>query len=197
MDRWKGWYLMTAIHAPHLFINNYLATKISELFKSETMPFFPSMPTSINEFTEQFPEGAFAVYDRMFKMRRKAFPHIKCEQLLYYFYRTSGGIEKLYETQQLLQDVLDRGDESAQELNSWIYNLWISQDEKTETGIDIISGQEETKNIITFANKSFLLPYFHEIKIFQLEETRDIIDFGTARTWAGNKVIIDYDWHSS
>jgi hypothetical protein len=37
--------------------------------------------------------------------------------------------------------------------------------------------------------------FFHNFKIYQLEETRDIVDFGTARTYAGNKIIIDYDWH--
>jgi hypothetical protein len=39
--------------------------------------------------------------------------------------------------------------------------------------------------------------FFHDIKVYQLEESRDIIDFGTARTYAGNKIIIDYDWHKS
>jgi hypothetical protein len=37
--------------------------------------------------------------------------------------------------------------------------------------------------------------FFHDFKIYQLEEARDIIDFGTARTYAGNKIIIDYDYH--
>jgi hypothetical protein len=37
--------------------------------------------------------------------------------------------------------------------------------------------------------------YFHTFKTYQLQETRDIIDFGTARTFAGNKIILDYDWH--
>jgi len=37
--------------------------------------------------------------------------------------------------------------------------------------------------------------YFHDFKVYQLEETRDIIDFGTARTYAGNKIIIDFDYH--
>jgi hypothetical protein len=37
--------------------------------------------------------------------------------------------------------------------------------------------------------------YFHTFKTYQLQETRDIIDFGTARTYAGNKIILDYDWH--
>jgi len=48
-----------------------------------------------------------------------------------------------------------------------------------------------------FGDKAVRLPFFHRIRIYQLEETRDIIDFGTARTYAGNKIIIDYDWHKS
>jgi hypothetical protein len=36
---------------------------------------------------------------------------------------------------------------------------------------------------------------FHNFKVYQLEETRDIIDFGTARTYGGNKIIIDFDYH--
>lgn len=201
---------MTAIHAPHIFINKYLEEKIGRVF-SETMPFVPTMPTDIDSFTQTIPqrldadgnpmpfEGGIAVFDRMFKMRRKPFPHIKCEQVLYYFYRTSDGIQRLYETQQLIQDLLDRGDESAQELNSWIRGLWLQQpeDSRYTDGVNLVTGLSEMRETITIAGDKFLLPYFHEIKIFQLEETRDIVDFGTARTWAGNKIIIDYEWHSS
>jgi hypothetical protein len=191
---------MGAIHGPQLFINRYLQEKIGLAFE-ESMPFIPTSPVDINALTESFPDGAFAVYDRMFKMRRKAFPHIKCEQVLYYFYRTSENIERLYRTQQLIQDLLDRGDESGSDLNSWIYDLWVSQGSPTTTGTDLVSGLEETHNAVNLGTalnpEWILLPYFHEIKIFQLEETRDIIDFGTARTWGGNKIIIDYEWHSS
>jgi hypothetical protein len=139
----------------------------------------------------------FAVYDRMFKFRRSAFPHIKCEQLLYYFYKTTDGPEKLIETVQYVHDLLDRGDESGQEINSWISDQWRQQGRKTATGKNIVTGKNEEYNVVSFSGTDFLLPYFHEIKIFQLEESRDIIDFGTARTYAGNKLIIDYDWHAS
>jgi hypothetical protein len=37
--------------------------------------------------------------------------------------------------------------------------------------------------------------YFHRFKVYQLEEVRDIIDFGTARTYGGNKIIIDFEYH--
>jgi hypothetical protein len=37
--------------------------------------------------------------------------------------------------------------------------------------------------------------FFHDFKVYQLEETRDIIDFGTARTYGTNKIIIEFDYH--
>jgi hypothetical protein len=182
-----------AIDYPPIFINNYLAEKVREDFAATefNLRFFPTSPTDIDALTQGFPtalDDVFAVYDRMFKMRRTPFPHIKCEQLLYYFYKMSGDPVALIKTSQLVQDLLDRGDESAQELNKWIASL--PRGESVS-----INGVE--KPTVRFGQEDFFLPFFHEIKIYQLEETRDIIDFGTARTYAGNKIIIDYDWHST
>jgi hypothetical protein len=190
-----------------------LAEKVAEAFADETfarnqttgvsesplppgpaqfsLRFFPTSPTDIDALTQGFPtaqDDVFAVYDRMFKMRRTPFPHIKCEQLLYYFYKMSGDPVALIKTSQHVQDLLDRGDESAQEINKWI----ASQPRGTSVVINGVS-----RPTVRFGGEDFFLPFFHEIKIYQLEETRDIIDFGTARTYAGNKIIIDYDWHST
>ncbi len=174
-----------AIYYPPVFINAYLQDGISNDSRlGFQMPFFPVSPTSIDDLTETFPDASsnvFAVYDRMMKMRRGPFPHIKSEQALYYFYKTAGDPTQLIETTQAIQDLLDREDESAQELNDWIAAL----PNGATPGTKIVSGEE------------FLMPFFHRIRIYQLEETRDIVDFGTARTFAGNKVIIDYDWHKS
>lgn len=182
-----------AIDYPPVFINNYLGEKVSEElpdYFSGNVKFFPTQPTAIETLTEEFPEASeevFAVYDRMFRMRRMPFPHKRVEQLLYYFYKTSGGIEALIETTQAVQDLLDNGDESAEDINKWILSKFKSQGERSSNG----------KAIVSFGNKDFYLPYFHEFKIYQLEEARDIIDFGTARTYAGNKIIIEYCWHKS
>lgn len=173
-----------AISYPPIFINDYLSEKIPailgpERFSAGLMRFFPTAPTDIASLTETFPEAAadvFAVYDRMFRMRRKAFPHIKEEQILYYFYKMHSDPEALIFATQVVQDLLDRGDESAAELNSWIQS-------KIDPQTQLYKGE-------------FLPVYFHETKIYQLEETRDIIDFGTARTYAGNKIIIDYSYHT-
>lgn len=179
-----------AIYYPPIFVNKYLQQKLGPTYGA--FPTYPTFPTDFSiadGFTidDLYGSGKFyfngkvAIYDRMFKMRRNPFPHIKSEQLLYYFYAiTESAVEGLIEMTQEIQDLLDREDESAQELNDWISLLNRNPD-----------------GTVTFDGKDFLLPFFHKMKIYQLEETRDIIDFGTARTYAGNKIIIDYDWHKS
>jgi hypothetical protein len=197
---------MPIIHPPVL-INQYLADRIEESLSdrfTESMRFFPTLPTDINALTEQFPAAAdnvFAVYDRMFRLRRGPFPHIKQEQLLYYFYKMAGDPEALIETLAVVFDLLDRGDESAQEVNSWLAkerNRQILQDNYSgfTTVKNAATGQMQIFDSIGFNGTDFLLPYFHEFRIFQLEEARDIVSFGTARTYAGNKLIVNYEWHA-
>jgi hypothetical protein len=186
---------MANIYHPPSLINAYLAAKINPNFGltrtvvvdnpatpeneasityTGTIRFFPTSPTDINTLTETFPDGdgVFAVYDRMLRMRRQPFPHIKCEQLLYYFYAFGeDSIENMVEITGRVEDLLNNGDESAEDLNKWAREntaLW----------------SDATKPI-----------QFHNFKVYQLQETRDIIDFGTARTYAGNKIIVDFDWH--
>ena len=163
----------SVLNTPVLWINKYLQEKLTELLEGDIVPFFPTSPSTIDQLTETFPDGggAFCVYDRMFRMRRGPFPHIKCEQVLYYFYaQQSQPTIKMLKIQESVLRLLDRGDESAQELNAWT----------------------KAKGAISGMECQF---YFHDFKIYQLEEARDIVDFGTARTYAGNKIIIDYDYH--
>jgi hypothetical protein len=277
------------IDYPPVFINNYLAEKITqglpEYFNADPqaeseypLRFFPTQPTSIDTLTEEFPEASenvFAVYDRMFRMRRGPFPHCRTEQLLYYFYKTSGGIDALIETTQEVARLLDDGDESAEDVNVWIKEKAVSSPGGSVTRTTVaFTDKELEENVVTLTTekshglnagdviivketntitgaptsfagefpvlstptpkkltysksginvsersaqgeatvgiahptvrfgsgagaKDFFLPKFQEFKIYQLEEARDIIDFGTARTYAGNKIIIEYAWHKS
>jgi hypothetical protein len=177
-----------AIHNPPQFINGYLGDNLSDLGFG-TVPFFPTGPSTIDQLTETWAtglvqdntSGIFSVYDRMLKMRRSPFPHIKSEQLLYYFYGTAeAAIENMIELTQRVQDLLDNEDESAQSVNQWTKEK-----------------QASASPLVDKDGAPLEMPFFHKIKIYQLEETRDIVDFGTARTFAGNKIIIDYDWHKS
>lgn len=170
---------------PPIFINDYLKEKLGQLLGEDdvtvNIPFFPTSPSTIEQLTQTATlnnDGQiFAVYDRMFKMRRGPFPHIRDEQLLYYFY--SLDIPVMVDATQIVSDLLDRGNESAEDLNSWIQSK-------------LVGGVYSTVD-----EREYLPVYFHDIKIYQLEETRDIIDFGTARTFAGNKIIIEYKYHTT
>lgn len=177
-----------AISYPPVFINQYLAEKVVEEIPhrfSSIFRFFPTSPTDINALTENFPEESedvFAVYDRMFRTRKSVFPHIKNEQLLYYFYKNQSDPEALIETSQVVHDLLDREDESAQGLNDWV---------RTKIGPD---------GLVTFGSGSlarqFKPVFFHSMRVYQLEETRDIMSYNTARTYAGNKIVVDYEYHT-
>jgi hypothetical protein len=174
----------STFNTPVLWINTYLQEKIG-LDTGVGVPFFPSRPTSIDELTESwitiYPEstseperltyaGVMATWDRLVRMRRSPFPHIKQEQLLYYFYATENNvIENMVQVQENVLRLMDREDETAEEINSWAAG----------------------KTIDGMTNKF----YFHKFKVYQLEEVRDIIDFGTARTYGGNKIIIDFEYH--
>lgn len=165
---------VSILNTPVLWVNAYLQDKLQSL-GFDTVPFFPSTPATINDLTSQFPPGGVMCnYDRLIRMRNKPFPHIKCEELLYYFYATAENsiINMVKVTEKVLR-LLDREDESAEELNDWC----------REKGSIVVDGE-------------VLLPVFrfHGFKVFQLQEVRDILQFATAKTYGGNKMIIYYDY---
>jgi hypothetical protein len=168
----------TLLNTPVLWINKYLEANIPLLSNIE-VPLFPSSPTALSDLQQSFPAGGvMGTWDRLIKMNRKGFPHIKCEQLLYYFYATAeNSVENMIQIQEAVFRLMDRYDETAEEINNWCSNRQV--------------------NLGTNANPDLIdsMFYFHNFKVYQLEETRDIIDFGTARTYGGNKIIIDFDYH--
>ena len=172
------------LNTPLLWINKYLQSKLSESLGYVT-PFFPPSPFNLDDLTEKWmvlndvntpvSNGVACTWDRLVKMNKEKFPHIKSEQILYYFYGLGeDSIPTMIQTQEAVLRLLDRGDESAEELNAWCANRKIRLDDGTTV------------------DNMFL---FHNFKVYQLEETRDIIDFGTARTYGGNKIIIDFEYH--
>jgi hypothetical protein len=161
------------ITTPVLWINKYLHEKIGSDLGLEMPAFMPTSPTTIEDLTQSVQSaqnGVICVYDRMGRMRRSPFPHIKCEELVYYIYATANGAtDHILRIQELITRLMDREDETAEEINKWMRG----------------------KNIAGVPP----LFYFHRFKVYQLQETRDIVDFGTARTIGANKFIIDFDYH--
>ena len=168
------------LNTPVLWINEYLKEKLAGQL-AIGVPFFPSRPTNLDDLTEQWTviadtqysySGILATWDRMIRLRRSPFPHVKGEELVYYFYATQNDvIEHMVQVQEAVLRLMDREDETAQEINEWAKD-------KTFGGLK---------------NKF----YFHRFKIYQLQEVRDIINFGTARTYGGNKIIIDFEYQST
>lgn len=162
------------LNTPVLWINAYLQEKLEGL-GFESVPFFPTTPSTINDVTEFFPAGGvMCTYDRLMRMRKSPFPHIKCEELLYYFYATAeNSIINMIKITEKINRLMDREDETAEELNEWCIRK----------GSITVEGEVLQPNF-----------RFHNFKVFQLQETRDIINFGTARTYGGNKIILYYDY---
>lgn len=176
-----------AITYPPVLINEYLAEKVVERLPGRFnggFKFFPTMPTDINSFVKTNPAMAkdvFGVYDRMFRLNRQAFPHVKCEQVMLYLYKMNSDPEALFEVIQVIHDMLDRKDESAQELNAWISSKVNAQ------GLVVLgTGRMQ---------RTFKPVFFHELNIFSLEEARDIVAQQSARTYTAAKLIINYDYH--
>ena len=178
----RGWPRLasdTLLNTPVLWINKYLQSKIADSTGLDT-PFFPTLPSTINDLTQYFPTGGtMATWDRLIKMNKKNFPHIKCEQIMYYFYANGENpIEKMVQIQEQVLRLMDRGNETAEEVNNWASNRQVN--------LGTVQSPDLIDNMF----------YFHDFKVYQLEESRDIIDFGTARTYGGNKIIIEYDYHA-
>ena len=62
-------------------------------------------------------------YDRLIRMRRKPFPHVKCEQAVYYFYATAeNSVLNMVKITEKILRLMDREDETAEEINTWQKN---------------------------------------------------------------------------
>jgi hypothetical protein len=88
---------------------------------------------------------------------------------------TPTNIEELYGNYvgapgRVISEALDREDASAQDVNKWIKdNL-----------------PDDNKNV-----------FFHRFKAFQIDETRDLLELSSARLSAVNKIVIEYDYHTT
>ena len=194
---------------PPVILNQYFAENVEKRLPGsfvDKMKFFPTRPTDrtsivgpaykniatgtdadflrerIGQGNPEASSDVFVLYDRIFRLRRRVFPHIKSEQVIYYLYQYSDDMSAVIESTQVLHDLFDRQDESAQEINSWI------------------SGQVNSDGDIVLADgvgeKKFKPVFFHETRVYQLEETRYIISPQDGGGVGAAKVIINYDYHT-
>ena len=176
---------------PPVFLNAYVLEELKK-FKGVDgsplmpigpepfQPFFPAqVPDSVEgiyndiPFIRNNPDTTVIIFDRLMRFRPTPFYKHKREQLIYFIY--SPNISKLIDTTRVIIECLDREDAAAQDLN-----LWISQNDVLDENEEVIA-----KNV-----------FFHNLKVYQADESRDIIELASARTLGLNKLVIEYDYHT-
>lgn len=169
---------------PPYFVNGYLNAQLQKfgiLSGFEQMvPIFPTTPTNIEEVFKNY-IGAPGVadplliqYERLIRFRPTPFYRNKREQMALYLYSTN--LSKVLDAHRIIVAALDREDAAGQDVNTWA-----------------------AENVLTDPNTDAIIPYnvyFHNFKVYQVDETRDVLELASARTVFANKIIIEYDYHS-
>ena len=163
---------------PPLFINGYIRQQLVDFGlvpdNPDFTPIMPVQPGDISMYYDDLRarsgEGSpvFIQYDRLIRFRPNPFYRNKREQVMYYMYCTS--LSKITDANRIITDALDREDSSAQDINAWC-----AKAETTDLPFNV---------------------YFHNTKVFQADETRDLMQLVSARTVYVNKLIIEYDYHT-
>ena len=170
---------------PASYINEYLHEQFIKYNDDINMaqpingiiPFFPAaqavnlsdiyqdLRTSANN---EIPAVLF--YDRMIRLRSSAFPIGKREQVLYTVY---GSIPNCTNIGNVMLGVLDREDYSAQDLNKWM-----------------------SDNRASLVAKGMPMKvFFRGIRVFQADESQDLVDLDGYRKGSIHKYIVEYDYH--
>lgn len=168
-------------YPPH-WINAYIFDKLSEYedigisSTQQMVPIFATSPTNIEEVYKNvmqytnIEKPLVIQYDRLIRFRPSPFYANKREQILYYLYSSS--IENINNANIVISQLLDREDAAAQDLNKW--------------AADNAMSMQVPHNV-----------YFHNIKVYQVDEARDVLELASARTIFVNKLIIEYDYHAN
>lgn len=167
---------------PPYYIRGYI---ISELTKfgilsgfEQMVPVFPTSPTNIEDVYKNYigapgiEDPLLIQYERLLRFRPNSFYPHKREQLMLYLYSTN--LSKVLDSHRIITEALDREDAAAQDVNLW-----------------------SIKNDVIGSNNTKIEPnvFFHNIKVYQADETRDLLELASARTVYANKLIIEYDYH--
>jgi hypothetical protein len=166
---------------PPRWVNAYIYDKLSEyedigVDKNQKFnPIFPASPTNIEEVYKEVSQSTgiadplIMQYDRLMRFRPNSFYPRKREQLLYYVYSTS--ISNVNNAAIVISQLLDREDAAAQDLNDWCSN----NSSKIDAPYNV---------------------FFHNIKVHQTEEAKDIMSANSVRKIYVSKLIIEYDYHA-
>jgi hypothetical protein len=170
---------------PPRWVNAYIATKLGEYEDTgmsdgqiQLVPIVATAPGNTDEIWSQLVNSnptsnpLYIQYDRLMRFRTSPLYVTKKEQLLYYIYSTN--LEYVNNAGIVISQLLDREDAAAQDLNAWCRD---NQDSHPLL-------EDRTYNV-----------FFHNIRVYQADEARDVTELASARAVYVNKIIIEYDYH--
>jgi len=161
---------------PPTLINRYV---ISQLKRFDLLtglediePIFPVQSTNIDDLYNNITldgEPWMIFYDRLIRYGSKTDYWNKREQLVYTIHSTSDvrGIN----VTRVITEALDREDAAAQDVNTWL-----SQNNADLPPLNV---------------------FFRNFRVFQIDETRDILELSSVKFNWKNKIIIEYDYHTN
>jgi hypothetical protein len=148
----------------------------TNLPSNEWRPFYPPSVFSTQDFWEDYPAEIAISYDKLLRFRTSPFYRIKKEQMLLNVITAESGSEYDigWNFMAMVVELLDREDQSAQDLNKWVAENY---------GFD----EEVSHNV-----------FFHKIRVYKIDESRDLLELASVNLgdFLG-KVIIEYDYHVS
>lgn len=175
---------ITKIALPPLFIAGYLKQQLIDFGivpnNPDWTPFIPAtMPLDIATYYEQLTQLSgetspiVVQYDKMMRFRPSPFYRNKREQMLLTIRCSS--FDKKESASRIISEALDREDASAQDVNLWSSKNTLLDD----------NGQPIPKNV-----------FFHRFKVYQVDESRDIVELSAVKTDYWDKIVVEYDYHT-
>lgn len=168
---------------PPLFINGYIRQQLIDFGlvpnNPDWTPIMPVQPGDIsmyyNELRDRSGESSpvFIQYDRLIRFRPSSFYRTKREQILYTV--NCSLFDKKEMASRVIIEALDREDATAQDINEWAAK---------NTLFD--GATEIPKNV-----------FFHSFKVYQVDESRDLVELSAVKDNFWDKIIIEYDYHTT
>jgi hypothetical protein len=164
------------------YINNYVNEQLSLFGLISSGPSTPNQAGFNPMIPAQYPTNIEDLYNDTIQiqqveapilivydrmMRFRPTPFYRHKREQLIYFIYSSDVAKLLNAVRIITDSLDREDAAAQDVNSF---------NKSNTNFNV---------------------YFHNIRVYQVDESRDVAELASARTLFVNKVIVEYDYHTS
>lgn len=121
-------------------------------------------------------------YDKLMRFRTSPFYRIKKEQVIYEVFHQNYDI--VDNVTRIIEQMLDREDIAAQEINAWAANKQSGTNPLRENPYDM--------------NSPLLIHnvFFHKIRVYKVDESRDLVELNSTNLqFARNKIIVEFDYH--